>query len=84
VIANTFEYNEGEEAVDYHRPSIHSINKQEFLYDGLVKHKACERLKNVMIMGDILEDARMVRDSEHSTVLKGRLPQRPQGGAMLL
>lgn len=70
VIANTFEYN-NEVAVDYCRPIIHSMNKQEFLYPNSdVRCEKYQRRKNVMVMGDILDDVRMVRDSEHHVVLK--------------
>lgn len=78
VIANTFEYDEDHKAVDYHRPIIHSMNKREFLYkdeapataESVVKKEIYHRRKNVMVMGDILDDVRMVKENSHGNVLK--------------
>lgn len=56
------------------------MNKKKFLYkeasqllekgSSLVREEIYQRRRNVMVMGDILEDVRMVKDSEHTTVLK--------------
>lgn len=50
--------------IGYKKPVIHVLNKQQFIYDS---HK--EFRKNIIILGDILEDVNMVRRSEHETVM---------------
>ena len=68
ILSNTFIYDENI-GIDYCRPLVHILNKQTFIYDG---ENAKERLfkKNVIIMGDILEDVKMVRTSMHEVQLK--------------
>ena len=47
-------------------PLIHSGNKAEIIYD-----ESAHRIKrNAIVMGDIVEDATMIRDAKHGTVLR--------------
>ena len=49
----------------YKTPLIHSGNKAEIIYD-----ESAHRIKrNAIVMGDIVEDATMIRDAKHGTVL---------------
>lgn len=64
IYSNTFEYIE-ERTVDYRKPIIHILNKQSFIYENSTNFK-----KNVIVMGDILEDVQMVRNDSHETILK--------------
>ncbi|TNV81255.1 hypothetical protein FGO68_gene15065 [Halteria grandinella] len=66
VLSNRFIYENGQ-GIDYVRPVIHILNKQQFIYDT---DPSIKFRKNVLIMGDILEDVQMVRESEHDIVLK--------------
>lgn len=66
VLSNRFIYH-NDEGIDYMRPVIHILNKQQFIYDSEPPKKF---RRNVIIMGDILEDVKMVRESEHDVVLK--------------
>lgn len=68
ILSNKFLYNENI-GFDYERPIIHILNKQKFIYDfGHVANKPFRR--NVLIMGDILDDVKMIRDTKHDVVLK--------------
>ena len=69
VLSNKFIY-QGEDfgSIDYQKPLIHILNKQQFIYD--LGHEPKEYRRNVLIMGDILDDVRMVRESLHDVVLK--------------
>ena len=50
----------------YKTPLIHSGNKAEIIYD-----ESAHRIKrNAIVMGDIVEDATMIRDAKHGTVLR--------------
>ena len=51
VFSNEFLY-EDEKAIGFMRPIIHTLNKQEFVYGRGHKFK-----KNVIVMGDIVEDS---------------------------
>jgi len=51
--------------VDYKKPIIHVLNKQEIIYNSNIDFK-----RNVLVMGDLLDDITMVKMSEHEEVLK--------------
>lgn len=51
--------------IGYKKPVIHVLNKQEFIYDAHTNFR-----RNVLVMGDFLEDIAMVRHTEHDIVLK--------------
>lgn len=65
IYSNTFEYHE-ERTVDFRKPVMHILNKQQFIYEN----SDTEFKKNVIVMGDILEDVKMVKHDSHHTVLK--------------
>ena len=52
---------------DYSKPIIHILNKQKFIYD---MQRDAQYRKNVMVMGDILDDVKMCKESQHEVVLK--------------
>ncbi|TNV77402.1 hypothetical protein FGO68_gene11395 [Halteria grandinella] len=66
VLSNRFIY-ANTIGIDYQKPIIHVLNKQQFIYDTEPKR---EFKRNVIVMGDLLEDVQMVRESEHDVVLK--------------
>lgn len=55
IFSNEFKYERGV-TVGYKEPIIHILNKQEVIYESNIDFK-----KNVIVMGDILEDIGMVR-----------------------
>ena len=81
IIANSFKY-ENDFAVDYLRPIIHSMNKQDFLYTA--ESKLNNRKKNVLVMGDLVEDIQMVDEKEHDIVLKVGFLNSPERHASLI
>jgi HAD superfamily hydrolase (TIGR01544 family) len=64
VFSNEFNY-EADKTVGFKLPIIHVLNKQEVIYNSNIDFK-----RNVIVMGDLLEDIGMVRQSEHDVVLK--------------
>jgi hypothetical protein len=68
VLSNKFIYEDEKGTVSYQEPIIHILNKQSFIYE--LNEEIKEFRKNVLIMGDILDDVKMVRESMHETVLK--------------
>jgi phosphoglycolate phosphatase-like HAD superfamily hydrolase len=60
-----FAYNQDSVMIDYMRPVLHTLNKQHFIY------KYGKNLKrNVIVIGDLIEDIQMARESSHNTILK--------------
>lgn len=66
ILSNKFIYHDNV-GIDFERPIIHILNKQQFIYDQQAKRSF---RKNVIVMGDILDDVKMVDHSRHETVLK--------------
>ena len=64
IFSNGFLYEE-DRAVGFTRPVIHILNKQQFIYEH--DH---EFRKNVILMGDVLEDVGMVKETKHDVVVK--------------
>ena len=54
ILSNSFVY-ENEITIDYKKPILHILNKQQFIYENTK-----EMRKNVIVMGDILEDVKMI------------------------
>ena len=55
------------------------MNKQKFIYESGKDFK-----KNVIIMGDILEDVKMVNESVHNVVLKIGFLNEPKTHSVLI
>ncbi|CDW81068.1 cytosolic 5-nucleotidase 3 isoform 2 [Stylonychia lemnae] len=64
IFSNQFHYRD-DIAYDYKKPVIHVLNKQDFIYDQATSFR-----RNVLVMGDFLEDVHMVKHSQHDIVLK--------------
>ena len=67
VLSNSFIYSEADVGIDYSRPLVHILNKEQFIYDVQADRPF---KRNVIIMGDILEDVKMVREHRHEVHLK--------------
>ena len=66
VLSNQFEFVE-DRGVGYQTPLIHILNKRAFIYDENAKRSF---RKNTIVMGDIIEDVKMVNHEKHDIVLK--------------
>ena len=56
IFSNAFHYHDEGFTIDFKRPIIHVLNKQQFIYETNTDFK-----RNVIVMGDILEDIAMVK-----------------------
>ena len=70
IISNSFVWGKNGNATGFQKPIIHSMNKDEtMLHDfpiyGLVKNR-----KNVMLLGDTLEDVGMVEGFDYTSLIK--------------
>ena len=54
--------------IGYQKPVVHSGNKQNVLYEDQYIDSASLK-KNVIVMGDIVEDSHMASKSNHDTIL---------------
>ena len=52
------------QTIDYNRTILHSMNKKGYIY-----HHAKDLRKNVILMGDIIEDSFMASEEMHDTIL---------------
>lgn len=67
ILSNQFKYDAAGRVDGYQTPLIHSGNKDRILYD---EASDARLRRNIIVMGDIIEDAHMVRDSEHGSILR--------------
>lgn len=68
-ISNVFEFNEKGEVVKIKEPIIHSLNKKEASLPENVLEKVLNR-KNVILLGDGLEDVQMISGFEYDNLIK--------------
>jgi len=66
ILSNKFEFDNKGIVCGYEVPLIHSANKREVIYDEL----DMVLRRNIIVMGDIIEDSFMVRESHHDTILR--------------
>ena len=72
ILSNRFKFDdEGDRdgmgvVTGYRKPLITSGNKQEIIYDEV----GMDLRRNAIVMGDIVEDGSMVRDSAHDVLLR--------------
>lgn len=66
IVSNKFEFAADNSVSGYEVPLIHSANKREVVYDEL----DLVLKRNIIVMGDIIEDSFMVRESHHDTILR--------------
>ena len=71
VIANFFKWDREGRAVDYSRPVIHGMNKDETAISGFPKtYKAVVERKNVLLLGDSLGDLGMIEGFNFDNLIK--------------
>ena len=84
-IANSFQYDSNGLVTDYNRPNVFTLNKVKVVYeDFYAEQSAANNIllsypkKNVLLLGDMIEDAEVARDSEHETIIRvGYLNKEP-------
>ena len=70
ILSNKFEFNADGVVCGYEVPLIHSANKREVIYDEFASHQGLSLKRNIIVMGDIIEDSFMVREDHHNTILR--------------
>jgi len=71
VISNAFEWDENGNAVAIKQPIIHSLNKDETLIKYFPEiFKAIKDRKNVLLLGDSLDDIKAIEGFEYENLIK--------------
>jgi len=70
TITNLFLWNEKGVAVGFKKPIIHSINKDETVLKDFPFYGKVKKRKNVILLGDNLEDIGMIQGFEYDNLIK--------------
>jgi len=70
LLANFLEFDSGGEMIGYKNPLIHSLNKASHLASHTEYNKKIANRTNLILLGDIIDDAKMADQLIHDTALK--------------
>lgn len=70
VLSNKYHFDENGKVTGYESRIIHSMNKDETALQGTPYYSIIQSRPNVILLGDSLEDADMVKGLSHETVIK--------------
>lgn len=70
VISNKYKFDETGRVIGYESHIVHSLNKDETIIKGTPYEKMIENRRNVLLLGDSLDDVLMVNGFDHDVVLK--------------
>ncbi len=70
VVANMFIWNKEGKAIGIKEPIIHSLNKHEIEIKSLPVYKELLKRKNVILLGDLIEDIGMIEGFPYKNLVK--------------
>lgn len=70
IIANMFIWNKEGKAIGIKEPIIHSLNKKEIEIKDLPIHEELLKRKNVILLGDNIEDTDMIEGFKYDNLIK--------------
>jgi len=70
LIANMLIWNSEGKAIGVKEPIIHTLNKHEIEIKSLPIYKELKKRKNVILLGDLIEDLDMVRGFPYKNIIK--------------
>ncbi len=70
IISNSFEWDKNGKAVGIKEPIIHSLNKDETLVKDFPVFEKIKDRKNVLLLGDSLDDVGMVEGFDYENLIK--------------
>ena len=70
IISNSFEWDKNGNAIGVKQPIIHSLNKDETAIENFPVHKVIQDRKNVLLLGDSLDDIKMIKGFDYENLLK--------------
>jgi len=70
IISNCYQWDESENAVSIEKPIIHNLNKEETMVKNFPFFKNIKNRKNVILLGDSLQDIAMIEDFDYENLIK--------------
>ncbi len=70
IISNSFEWDKEGYVVSINKPIIHSMNKDETLIKKFPFYKIIKNRKNILLLGDTLEDIGMIEGFPYKNLIK--------------
>jgi cytosolic 5'-nucleotidase 3 len=70
IITNVFEWDDDGKAVRVNEPHIHALNKREVAVKDYPVYHEVENRKNVLILGDSIDDIGMVEGFDYNEIIK--------------
>jgi len=69
IVANWYEFNDDGYVIGFKKPIVHSLNKYETTVSEFPFFKQLEERKNVMLLGDQIDDLGMIEGFEYENLL---------------
>lgn len=70
IISNSFVWDKKGNAIDIKKPIIHCLNKDETILKNFPCYKAIKQRKNILLLGDNLEDVKMIEGLDYDYLIK--------------
>ncbi len=70
VISNSIVWDKKGKAIGIKKPTIHCLNKDETVLKNFPFYKEVEQRKNVLLLGDNIEDIKMIEGFDYDNLLK--------------
>jgi len=70
ILSNSYEWDKNGKAVAVKKPIIHAMNKNGELVKSLPIFKDIEKRKNILLLGDSLDDINMTRGLDYENLIK--------------
>lgn len=70
IISNFFTWDKNRNAIGIKKPLIHSLNKNEIILKNFQFFEKIKKRKNVILLGDNLEDIEMVKGFDYNLLMK--------------
>ncbi len=70
IISNSLVWDKNGKAIDIKKPIIHCLNKDETILKNFPCYKTIKQRKNVLLLGDNLEDVKMIKGFDYDNLIK--------------
>jgi cytosolic 5'-nucleotidase 3 len=70
IISNSFVWDENNNAIVYKKPIVHCLNKDEVLLNDLPVYEKIKNRKNILLLGDSLDDVGMIGNLKYENLIK--------------
>ena len=70
IITNLYKWDKKGNAIGVRKPIIHSLNKDETSIKDYPVFNVIKERKNVLLLGDMIEDAKMIKGFDYNNIIK--------------